>query len=51
MTFKAQKFLFHIREDNGKTTIALASDYVWPSVDKEELKQLVDFLLEYIIKE
>lgn len=47
-TLQGQHFIFHILEEDGKITIGLASDYVYPPIDKFELKDLAEFITTYL---
>lgn len=49
-SYRGKNFIFHLSDKDGKTTIGLASDYVYPSVDKNELKELVEFLNKSIVE-
>jgi hypothetical protein len=43
-TYTGQHFIFHIVKEEGNISITLSSDYVYPPVDKFELKELADFI-------
>lgn len=50
-TYRGKNFIFHLFDKDGKTTIGLASDNVYPAIDKNELKGLVEFILKYLENE
>lgn len=43
-TYSGQHFFFHLFEQDGKISVGLASEYVYPPIDKYELKELADFI-------
>jgi len=45
-TYSGQYFFFHLFEEDGKISIGLASDYVYPPTSKQELKNLIQFISE-----
>lgn len=46
--YKGQHFIFHIINDHGQLAISMSSDYVYPYVEKDDLKQLAEFILNYL---
>jgi len=54
-SFKGKNFILHIC--NGRSTdqeypyqIVLSSQYVWPNLSKDELKDVADFINEFVEK-
>ena len=47
-TFKGENFVFHLFDDHGQLIMGLSSDYVYPYVEKDELKELAEFILQYL---
>lgn len=47
-THVGQNFSFHILEEKNTISIGLASSYVYAPVDKNELKELAQFILQYL---
>lgn len=47
-TFKGENFVFHLFNDHGQLIMGLSSDYVYPYVEKDELKKLAEFILKYL---
>jgi hypothetical protein len=47
-TYTGQHFLFHIVKEDGDISITLSSEYVYPTMDKFELKELADFIYNFI---
>jgi hypothetical protein len=43
-TYAGQHFIFHLIKEDKNISITLSSDYVYPPVDKFELKELADFI-------
>lgn len=46
--YETPNFIFHIFEDNGEITIGLASNYVYPPTNKNELKNLIEFIGKHL---
>lgn len=47
-TMKGSNFIFHLFDDKDGVRIALSSDYVYPPTNKDELKELADFIYKYL---
>ncbi len=43
-TYTGQHFIFHLIKEGENISMTLSSDYVYPTVDKFELKELADFI-------
>jgi|688.fasta_scaffold32642_14 hypothetical protein len=48
ITHTGKDFIFHIMKEDEQLLIALSSKYVYPPVDKFELKKLADFIYKII---
>lgn len=47
-TYSGQHFFFHLFEQDGRISMGLASEYVYPPVDKYELKDLIEFIETFL---
>lgn len=43
-----KNFVFHILDNDEDITIGMSSDYVYPSADRTELRDLAEFILQYL---
>lgn len=50
-TLTCPNFNFHLFDEDGKITIGLASKYVYPPVDRDDLQELVKFINDYLENE
>jgi hypothetical protein len=47
-SYYGRDFTFHLFHEKDTTNIGLASSYVYPPVNKQELKELAEFILKYL---
>lgn len=47
-TYSGQHFFLHLFEEDGKISMDLASEYVYPPINKNELKDLAEFITKYL---
>jgi hypothetical protein len=47
-SYKGDTFIFHLFDEKDTIRIGLASSLVYPSVNRYELRELADFILQYL---
>lgn len=47
-SYYGKDFTFHLFHEKDTTNIGLASSYVYPPINKQELKNLADFIYKYL---
>lgn len=47
-SYFGKDFTFHLFHEKDGTSIGLASSYVYPPANKQELKELAEFILQYL---
>lgn len=47
-SYKGDTFIFHLFDEKDTIRIGLSSSLVYPSVNRDELKGLADFILQYL---
>lgn len=47
-SYKGNTFIFHLFDEKDAIRICLSSRLVYPSVNRYELRELADFILQYL---
>lgn len=47
-SYNGKNFIVHLFNEDDASKIGFSSSYVYPTVDKNELKELADFILKYL---
>lgn len=47
-SYYGRDFTFHLFHEKDTTNIGLASSYVYPPANKQELKELAEFILQHL---
>jgi hypothetical protein len=47
-SYKGDTFIFHLFDEKDTIRIGLSSKLVYPTVDKDELRGLADFINKYL---